>query len=307
MTLRSQPGVETLFLRTDPDFPRFRMEMFCEPETKTIVVTPHAISDFATFIEPDGEIRQLPMGGETTDRSYYEKGIWYTVAGGDFLSIDISRGEILTRTPCCGTDTFYLHRLPGSDTFYVSQAPEREENFVEIRLEDGETPSVRLAAYEGYEYVPVEDGRLLISAKDFVAWADPETGHPLRLAELDRWGIFNEVTYDQANGVIYAPDGHRGVVHVLEAETLKNLGQFDASPGVRGILLDPANPKRVFSFNYASGEVREHQMPSGKTLRTWSLGPILRSLRWDCNRDALLGATSQGGYRIWLNMASRGR
>ena len=129
---------------------------------------------------------------------------------------------------------------------------------------------------------------------------DLATSQVVRETTLFDPGPFFQLGLDRRGDRLYAPIFLLGEIVVLDLATLEERQRIPADIGVRGVLLDPDDPDRVLSWNYVTGRVIEHRLPAGTASRSWTLGPLLRTLNWDCGGGAALAATAEGVFRVHL-------
>jgi len=293
-----QPGVDVLFSNKKSSIiPRYRKEIFCDPESGVLVVSPHSPDNFATLINPDGQKIKVDLGDEAPDQTYSDQGIWYTSNNSEFLEVDLRTGVIRSRVPCCTRFITYVRYDPDNDLLVLSRAGSDPHCLV-ASLRTAAPPSFRVLDIPGNEFLPFGNGKLLVGGEASVGLVDVESGQNEKVSRLPRNGIFYEVVPDRERGVIYAPDMFSGTIYVLQWDTLEVMGSFQASRGVRKVLPDPGG-RFVFSGNYATGEIFKHALPGGEKVTSWIMGPLLRNLTWDCDGQSLLAVTSQGAFRIY--------
>lgn len=309
----NQKGVETLFFAEENSkFPEFTMAMKCNQTTGRLIVTPHGPSNFVSIVDRSGKISQVVIGGESADKSTFIGPLWVTASSGKILFVDTEKSEIVYSydAQLSKHEVYSLFYHPDVSLLTVAQVKKgitSEQQCLFYKVGGGiVTPINRIIS--GKMCVPLDSRTILVSQYNRqadLALYNLETDTVIRTAKkrvgINASGPFAGVAVDNRKNLIYMPCMASGIVAVYDLETLDYLSQFKTNPGLRNVLVDPNDPRHVFSWNYATGEVIEHRMPEGEKMRSWLLGPLLRAVNWDCDEKHLLATTSLGGFRIHLD------
>lgn len=308
----SQPGVEAIFIGNDDEkIPFSRMEMKCDLASGNQIVSPHAISNNMSIVD-HGAVTNLALGGESPDQSTFIGPFWLTTSKGNFLLVDVERKEIKRRVAAPLGDVYYLNYNPEWNLLVVSQRNREMFGTRECLFfnadEQGNIHHISDRYVKGEQCIAIDKKTILISRynqKDIIALYDLETNTILkkmpRLPIKEYYIPFHQFAVDYRHRVFYAAIMYPGVIVVRNMDTLEYISQFKTNPGVRNVLVDNKDPRHIYSWNYATGEVIEHRIPGGEKVRSWTLGPLLRTLNWDCNDKDLLATTVLGGFRIHLD------
>lgn len=326
-----QEKVEAIFWGNGFGFlPRSRMEMLCNRETGKLVITPHTSSTKAAMIAKDGRISSMELGGEAPDKSISIGPYLVSAVSQKIILIDLVTKKVKKLADLEPySDVFYMNYNPDTSVVTLSQLKPRRCLFYRWR-NDKMTLVPFGHSITGKQCVAVDDNtavvrrfnnKPIVILYDFLkneiemATSADMCGkkYPLNLLDIEvddqsffgKWipslSPFNQLRVDFQQRKFYIPSMYRGKIFVYDLYTLEFISSFDAHVGVRNVLIDKNNPNHIFSWNYPTGEVIEHQLPEGNILRSWKLGPILRTLNWDCNQQDLLATTAVGGFRIHLN------
>lgn len=308
----SQPGVETIFMGNYNDkIPRSRMEMRCNWATGKTIVTPHASSQNAAIIDK-GMVTKLTLGDESPDKSAAIGPLWVTTARGKFLLVNLDTNQVIGYREASLGDVYYLNYYPDWELLIVSQ---KREDFSIVNEclffranREGDISQINRRVY-GEQCVAVSPKMVVVNKYNHrheIALYNLETNtivkkQPLLPLKLHYLSPFNQFAVDDQLRTIYLANMIAGIITVRNLDTLEYISRFKANPGVRNVLVDKNDHRHVFSWNYATGEVIEHRLPGGEKIRSWTLGPLLRTLNWDCDQKNLLATTAVGGFRIHLN------
>ena len=301
----SQPDIQVLFTNDDcPPFPRFRSELACEPKSGVRVVTPHIYDKVAIFLYPDGRMHELNLEWEASDTSLWLEGRWHTVIDGTYTVFDVQTREILHKLGLPDFEEYYMNYDPESGRLAISGKDPLSCFLIDDLLHP--KSFVTHPMYAGAECIPLGEHMLVSSstgtgnAADLFDVRTPEVVKSTR-SKASPLAPFHQIAVDRKGGRLFVAYTGLGHIKVYDLDTFEEIHRIPAQPGVRNVLLDSRRNDRLFSWNYATGRVIEHRRPSGQPLRSWNLGPILRTLNWDCDGRSLLAATSQGGFRIVLD------
>jgi hypothetical protein len=296
--MQTAPGVEVLFdNRSDRGIPRYRKEVFCDPITGTLFVTPHSGSTAVAEIDAGGGVRTFDLPDQACDNSLVDGPLLVTGLDGDLTTVDLSTGRIVSRLPICEGRIYYVNPDPEVRRIVVSCGDPRQ--CVVLDEIDGRWVQ-NPAPFAGDQCLAVGDDRILIGPDlrlvDLRTGTRIDTGRQQRSSEMG--AVFNQLFVDLPENRVYVPGMQSGRIRVHELETLKFIGEIQAEPGVRGVLVDDRDPGRLFSWNYTTGRILQHALPQGTIVNSWDIGPILRRVTWDCDGTSLLAVSSQGGFRI---------
>jgi hypothetical protein len=296
--MQTAPGVELLFdNRSDRGIPRYRKEVFCNPITGTLFVTPHSGSTAVAEIDAGGGVRTFNLPDQACDNSLVDGPLLVTGLNGTLATVDLSTGRIVSRLPVCEGRIYYINADPEARRIVVSCGDPRQ---CVVLDEVGGRWVPNPAPFTGDQCLPVGDDRILIGPDlrliDLRTGTRIDTGPQHRSTELG--AVFNQLFVDPPENRVYVPGMQSGRIRVHELETLKFIGEIQAEPGVRGVLVDDRDPGRLFSWNYTTGRILQHALPAGTIVNSWDVGPILRRVTWDCDGTSLLAVSSQGGFRI---------
>jgi len=331
IAILDQDKVEAVFWDNGFGYlPRSRMEMLCNQETGKLVITPHTNSTKAAMIAKDGKISSIELGGEAPDKSISIGPYLVSAVSQKIILIDLATKKVKELAELGPhSDVFYMNYNPENSVVTLSQLKPRKCLFYKWRndkkalvpMEYSVTGKQCVAIDSNTALVRRYNNKGIVILYDFLkneiemATSADMRGkkYPLNLLDIDvddqsifgKWvpslSPFNQLRVDFQRRKFYIPSMYRGKIFIYDLDSLEYISSFDAHVGVRNVLIDKNNPNRVFSWNYATGEVIEHQLPDGNQLRSWNLGPILRTLNWDCNQQDLLATTAVGGFRIHLN------
>jgi len=214
-----------------------------------------------------------------------------------------------------------MELLCNQQTGKLVVTPHTNSNKAAMIDQDGKVSSIELGSEApdksisiGLYVVSAVSHKIILIDMEMATSADMRgKKYPLNLLDIDiddqsffgKWipslSPFNQLRVDFQQRKFYIPAMYRGKIFIFDLNTLECISSFEAHVGVRNVLIDKNNLDRVYAWNYATSEVIEHQLPEGRQLRSWKLGPILRTLNWDCNQQDLLATTAVGGFRIHLN------
>ena len=107
----------------------------------------------------------------------------------------------------------------------------------------------------------------------------------------------------KSEGVILVSRPLAGEIMVLDSDSLRHLRTIRAGAGARFFDLDETG-RRLFVGNYLEGTLSCISFEDGKTTGIWKLGPLVRGVKYDPERNVVYTCSLAGAFMVDVGEAS---